>query len=1192
MNASSPLPVILLAFADYRTDEELHLRELGAEQDGIVAALKAAEEAKLCKVVQIADATVKKITDAFSDYDVVVFHYGGHANGYSLLMEKAANAEELAVFLGKQPSLQLVFLNGCATGPQAKALLREGVPLVIATSKAINDTVAREFSVSFYAQLGKGKNIETAYAHYPYQYSITHKDKSEGERLRGLYFRKMPASLIERVPWDLYHTPGAEVAKEWNLPLVAGDPLFGLPPIYPIYDLPEHPFRYLKWFEPEHAEVFFGRSHQIRELFKKLTEAHMPPISLLFGKTGVGKSSLLHAGLFPRLKPAHHVEYVRRDPSLGLLGTLLQKLDGTALKEVWLEREEAESKPLIVILDQAEEVFHRPMAEVPPQAELELFTQALKTAFGDPANRPSGKLLLSYRKEYHAEIDKALSIKKIARSKTFLEPLKMADIEAAVTGIAEADRCKAQYGLTVEPGLASTIAHDLLADSRSAIAPVLQILLTNLWEAAIEEDSVHPAFTQENYRARKRQGLLLADFLDRQISWLAEQSPEAVASGLVLDILHYFTTPGGTSARQARTDLSERYSHLAEGVSKLLQDLVDAYLLVENGAEYLSLTHDTLAPLVRTRHELSDLPGQRADRLLRSAMREYLLGESSALLDLSEIRIVEKGLPGRHMLDKNEKELLAESQALAENMASKEAAEAKVLEALQLVDQDPTKSFELAKAAWSQDPTSKSFTAMHQAFYKQQFVYHNQRYASPPYREITHFDDYIDFADFHPDGQRIISASKDQMVRIWDLQGNELFHFSPHQARTYSAKFSPNGKYLVTAGAEGVAKVWEVGVEMTLLAELAHEDSVKYAEFSLNNELIVTASVDKTAKVWTLEGKLIDTMAGHSDRVNFATFTPDSRYIISVSNDQQVRVWNRFARFGVPIQMLGPPQKPKSLPIQHHDPILCCAVSSHNPFEAHSNKYLVATASFDGTVTLYKDSLAREFHTYTHGDYSRTEKADMTVLDKHTDRVHYVTFSPDGQYLVTTAWDTTIRLWDLEGTELVVLKGHEQGVFCANFSPDGRYLVSASSDGRLLLWDLQARLIEAGSHIPQEPLGNTLIGRNLFPEIHKPFPDGSGYVTYQTNNAQVYDADGKRLRELPAQRGGGVPPYLDISADGQYILLPKGMRACQVYDREGNSLCDFSGIEKAIVGAEFGESDAYVVTTYEDGMVLKWPFRI
>ncbi|MEZ4888000.1 MAG: hypothetical protein R3E32_24945 [Chitinophagales bacterium] len=82
-------PLIFLAFADYHTTDD-HLRELGAEQDGIVAALQEAKAAGLCEVITLADTTVSKIQAVFNDSQqlISIFHFTGHANRYELLLKE------------------------------------------------------------------------------------------------------------------------------------------------------------------------------------------------------------------------------------------------------------------------------------------------------------------------------------------------------------------------------------------------------------------------------------------------------------------------------------------------------------------------------------------------------------------------------------------------------------------------------------------------------------------------------------------------------------------------------------------------------------------------------------------------------------------------------------------------------------------------------------------------------------------------------------------------------------------------------------------------------------------------------------------------------------------------------------------------------------------------------------------------
>ena len=85
-------PVIFLAFANDRVEETAYLRNLPKELDGTRNALQKAVKAGLCEVVERPNATIKQIIDIFQDERykdrIAIFHYGGHANGYQLLLEK------------------------------------------------------------------------------------------------------------------------------------------------------------------------------------------------------------------------------------------------------------------------------------------------------------------------------------------------------------------------------------------------------------------------------------------------------------------------------------------------------------------------------------------------------------------------------------------------------------------------------------------------------------------------------------------------------------------------------------------------------------------------------------------------------------------------------------------------------------------------------------------------------------------------------------------------------------------------------------------------------------------------------------------------------------------------------------------------------------------------------------------------
>ena len=100
---------------------------------------------------------------------IAIFHFGGHANGYRLLLETAAgkpaaaDAGGLARFLAQQRGCN--WSSSTAAPPRARCsdLLDAGVQAVIATDQAVDDAVATAFAARFYQGLAGGAAIGTAF---------------------------------------------------------------------------------------------------------------------------------------------------------------------------------------------------------------------------------------------------------------------------------------------------------------------------------------------------------------------------------------------------------------------------------------------------------------------------------------------------------------------------------------------------------------------------------------------------------------------------------------------------------------------------------------------------------------------------------------------------------------------------------------------------------------------------------------------------------------------------------------------------------------------------------------------------------------------------------------------------------------------------------------------------------------------
>jgi hypothetical protein len=103
------------------------------------------------------------------------------------------------------------------------------------------------------------------------------------------------------------------------------------------------------------------------------------------------------------------------------------------------------------------------------------------------------------------------------------------------------------------------------------------------------------------------------------------------------------------------------------------------------------------------------------------------------------------------------------------------------------------------------------------------------------------------------------------------------------------------------------------------------------------------------------------------------------------------------------------------------------------------NGQFLASGSWDTTIKLWDVAGGREVRTLTG----------------HTDWVNSVAFSPDGQFLASGSWDTTIKLWEVtSGREVHTLTGHTDWVNSVAFNPDGQFLASGSDDKTIKLWEV------------------------------------------------------------------------------------------------------------------------------------------
>ncbi len=457
-----------------------------------------------------------------------------------------------------------------------------------------------------------------------------------------------PENLAAQVAADLSRTI-REMEQATPVPSPAPGPLGHLP--LPIDILPpdDAPFVGLDYFTRREARVFFGRNNEIRELYDLITHT-FTRLALLYGQSGVGKSSLLFAGLLPRMEQDWDILSRRRTYSKGLAKDLDELLGMPQKKEKRL-----------ILLDQAEEMFTNPNPDIPD--EKEALAQKLGELIpGDGATR----IILSFRMEYLALIEDLLKGHNLpCLDRMLLKPLSRAGIKEAVQGPAT-DPGLAKYHIKLmdvdegdpEEILANLIATELGRDKDDYVAPLLQAILRKMWDKAPQcKDKKGNAFTlfnEELYRSVKSDSM--GELLKAQLKELAEKGEDwkkVVDSGLALSLLNSFITDEVTAGERTEAQLLEDYPHTKPDVISICDELKSLFLLSkpsEREAPTFRLAHDALAPVIRKRFNDSDAPGQRAWRILENKLVDLKKGQTPTLLNLEDLRIVESGLSGMQVV--------------------------------------------------------------------------------------------------------------------------------------------------------------------------------------------------------------------------------------------------------------------------------------------------------------------------------------------------------------------------------------------------------------------------------------------------------------------------------------------------------------------------------------------------------------
>jgi WD40 repeat protein len=803
--------------------------------------------------------------------------------------------------------------------------------------------------------------------------------------------------------------------------------------------IPASPFKGLAAFDDSDLDalLFFGRDRDSEVIAANLMASRL---TVLFGPTGVGKSSVLRAGVAHRLGRETSVEVIvfdswPGDPSTGIA----EAIGGSAgsLPDV-LDARRDEDGDLYLILDQFEEYFLYHEND-------RRFVEELASVIQAPQLRVN--VLIGIREDMLAQLDtfKAV-IPNLLSNRLRLDRLDRAAGEAAIFGPVGRfnELVPTARRVEVERELATAVLDQVVAgrvelapvgqgvvkaslDVDRIEAPYLQLVMTRLWEIETERGS--QTLRRQTLDELGGAAQIVHDHLEHAMAELSPRQKDAAAA-----MYNFLVTPSGSKIAHGARDLAGYAGIDEDEALGVLRRLVAERIVrtsSENGAATrYEIYHDVLADAVaawRNRHSAN-----RALHDAESRRRRAFAVAAAALAGL----IVVAAIAVFALVQRSH------SSAQARRAHARELAAA----ATSQLEADPQQSLRLAVQAAELEPRTVEEDALRAAI------------VSVKQRSVLRAGGPVRMARFDPSGEHVATGSTDGKVRIYRVGATKPERVLDQGGPVTAVDYGSDGR-LLTASADGRAQIWDP--RELVLARLDAGGPITGASFGDHAKLVLTLTANGIIRVWrTADGRLFRSIdvrgKGFPERgsldpsgrliaivgqdrfvrlyavstgrlihllpqkalAHCAVFSPDGSRIITCGHEGVVRVWSRSGRL---VRQLSWPEPNQAI----------------NDAVFSPDGTLVAAAVHDGTARLW----------------NVTTGARIAAMFGHFNAVTVVAFNPRGDSIVTGAEDSRARTWLTSGRAVAAFAGHTGAINSVAFSPDNRLIVTAGDDGTARVWD-------------------------------------------------------------------------------------------------------------------------------------------
>ena len=929
-------------------------------------------------------------------------------------------------------------------------------------------------------------------------------------------------------------------------------------------------------FSTSQKHIFFGRKKDIEDLYRHINLERMV---VLYAKSGLGKSSLLNAGIVPEIEAdgrytslnirfgAYQKESeetplfltkaaIRSEATTpSILNKLIPEEDSlwSLVKQQQFIAKGA--KDYLLIFDQFEELFTYPeqfilefkreLAELVhttiPHRFREIVEQRIKTAPEsidqetlDLLHTPFDlKVVMAIRSDRMSLLN-GLSdyLPTILKNCYELRSLSPEQAEDAILSPAYmSSSAFLAQPFDYEDEAIETILKFLTKDGDNSIESFqLQILCQSIERKVIEQN-----LSQVSLEDLGNVEEIYENYYDNEIRLIGNAEEQQLARSLIEEGLIF-------AEEQRRLSLYEGRIYKDFGVSPdLLARLVDSHLLraepsLKGGFTY-ELSHDTLVPpVLKSREKRTEIEQKKAaEQADRARLKELEEARAQALQEKKEKgrarRLAALGfllafisLATSIFAFSQYQKVKQAQQEISLALEKAEEEKRKADAALSLADEQRLLADEQRREAEAQTLLAQEAEAF--AIVAEELAILEQKKALTALEQARK-------AELEAKQQTVLAESNGLLA---------LAYSEKEEDQTLAMRLAERAYYITGRQNQRASALINEILDQPMnpfyeRSIFAHSNPVRDAAFSKDGQWFATAgNGDGLVKIWNINGQLICTLEGHGNRVSAIDFHKEREFIVTGGADGRLLLWkiDSIARTGDIIHSFN----------NGGGEIYDMAFSNSGNF--------LLTGTRDGIPRLWyanptrNDSLGILVQQYTGNVDAPGHNSK--------DRITSVAFASDDSFIITGSTDNTARIWQLDGTLQHILdtKGKGKDIHCVALSNNKAFAATGGLDSKIRIWSLfdkQNKLV-LDSALYELSLHETVVSKLIFSPDDKYLVSTGGDKAIQISNVNIKDT----IIRTPRRKYGGVFSLRGHKSTVSTLAYSEDGKRLISGDRNGNLL--------------------------------------